>query len=189
MPECYHHRLLLPVSKLLQVRAPSGLDFERSAERVYFLALGALAWPSFLDLRRLIVLMRTCLRPQPKMLRLAVDKVRDRAHVVVRGEGGDSLAGIIDRKKGGEGVVALPGGPEHGKMTRIDIILEAMGRANYGPFMGGERKGITQGRFRPCPQTPYYNPSRGAANDLSLVRICDSRERERAGNPLLYFRN
>jgi len=82
------------------------------------------------------------------MLRLAVDKVRDRAHVVVRGGGGDSLAGIIDRKKGGEGVVALPGGPEHGKMTRIDIILEAMGRANYGPFMGGERKGITQGRFR-----------------------------------------
>ena len=123
---------------------------------VYFLALGALAWPLFLDLRRLIVLMRTCLRPQPKMLRLAVDKVRDRAHVVVRGEGGDSLAGIIDRKKGGEGVVALPGGPEHGKMTRIDIILEAMGRANYGPFMGGERKGITQGRFRPRPQIPYF---------------------------------
>jgi hypothetical protein len=26
--------------------------------------------------------------------------------------------------------------------------LEAMGRANYGAFMGGERKGITQGRFR-----------------------------------------
>jgi hypothetical protein len=149
VPECYPPRLLLPVSKLVQVCALSGLNFGLSTECVLSLR-SARSRVALISL----FLMRTCLRPEPKMLHLAVEKVRDRAHVVVRGGGGESLAGIIDRKKGGEGAVALPGGPEHGKMTRIDIVLEAMGRANFGPFMGGERKGITQGKIPPLCKDP-----------------------------------
>jgi len=73
------------------------------------------------------------------MLPLEITRVRDRAHVIT---GGIALAGVLTRAKGRKSAY-LSAGPTQGP-CRLDIVVEAMGRVNYGPFMGDERKGITE---------------------------------------------
>ncbi|BBH68430.1 beta-galactosidase [Actinoplanes sp. OR16] len=63
---------------------------------------------------------------------LTVDGLHDRAHVVVDGE----LRGILER----DGVTSIDvTGP-----ATVDLLVESMGRVNYGPRVG-ERKGIVGG--------------------------------------------
>ena len=64
--------------------------------------------------------------PEP----LEVRDVRDRAHVYVDGE----LHGIVDR--GGDGILPPVGAP-----AEVTVIVESMGRTNYGPRLG-QHKGL-----------------------------------------------
>lgn len=65
-----------------------------------------------------------------------IQEVRDRAHVFLNGK----LLGIVQRNEtGSQFDLAIP--PEG---ARIDILVENMGRVNYGPYMH-DPKGITEG--------------------------------------------
>ena len=75
-------------------------------------------------------------------LPLEVDGVHDRAQIYVNGK----LTGIINRCRPEEKPeITLEMGM--GESTRLDILVENMGRVNYGKKLRGERKGITGGVF------------------------------------------
>ncbi|MBW5448520.1 beta-galactosidase [Cohnella sp. CFH 77786] len=67
---------------------------------------------------------------------LCIQDVRDRALVFLDGE----LLGVIERSPAAQSVsfAVPPGG------ARLDILVENLGRINYGPFLK-DRKGITEG--------------------------------------------
>ena len=62
--------------------------------------------------------------------RSPVDGLADRAHLFVDGE---FQVAVLDET---HNAVEVPGG------VRVDLLVESMGRTNYGPMVG-ERKGIT----------------------------------------------
>ncbi|WP_435749003.1 glycoside hydrolase family 35 protein [Microbacterium sp. PMB16] len=66
---------------------------------------------------------------------LTVDGLHDRAVVFL----GDQRLGVLDRD--GETSVALPG---TGQDAQLTIVVESLGRINYGPYLG-EGKGIMRG--------------------------------------------
>ena len=70
--------------------------------------------------------------------KLEIDDVRDRAHVFVDG----ALRGIIERDRRGDEIWLELGA---GEAARVDILVENMGRVNYGSRITGERKGILGG--------------------------------------------
>lgn len=64
---------------------------------------------------------------------LTIEELRDRAQVLVDG----AALGFLER----DGLAELPlSTPEAG--AEVTLVVEAMGRVNYGPFVG-ERKGVT----------------------------------------------
>lgn len=68
--------------------------------------------------------------------------VADRAHVYLNGE----LLGIRMRAQNSEEPLTLPEGLKRG--DRIDVLVENMGRINFGPVMfRGDRKGILDGIY------------------------------------------
>ncbi|GIP30297.1 beta-galactosidase [Paenibacillus sp. J23TS9] len=72
-------------------------------------------------------------RPEDELF---IQDVRDRALVILNGE----LAGTLDRAEPGQQIkFAVP--PEGLELT---LLVENMGRVNYGPYMK-DRKGITEG--------------------------------------------
>lgn len=80
------------------------------------------------------ILYRTQLK-QPANGRLEITQARDYALVL----SGSKLLGTLDRRKKQSGLtVALPAG------ATLDILVENMGRINFGPRMVDDRKGITQ---------------------------------------------
>jgi len=66
---------------------------------------------------------------------LTIDGLADRAHVRVDGRD----LGVIERDKPADLAFAAGSGG-----ARLELLVESMGRANYGPLLG-ERKGITGG--------------------------------------------
>ena len=72
----------------------------------------------------------------PKSGKLVVVEPHDYALVYVNG----SSAGVLDRHKG-ETSMTLP--PAGGDVVTLDILVEAMGRVNFGPQLL-DRKGITE---------------------------------------------
>jgi len=79
--------------------------------------------------------------PGPReSLRLGFDWIHDRAVVCIDGE----KAGIIERSRPSDEIVIRP--LTFDESVRIDILVENMGRINYGPEMG-DRKGMTGIRF------------------------------------------
>jgi beta-galactosidase len=65
---------------------------------------------------------------------LALGAVKDRVHVILNGE----VLGISGRStKNGKIPVKIPAGSH-----RLDLLVENMGRINYGSFMNDERKGL-----------------------------------------------
>jgi beta-galactosidase len=67
---------------------------------------------------------------------LEIEEVHDYASVFLNG----ALCGRLDRRKGESGLelhVPDPG-------ARLEILVENCGRANYGPLLAGESKGITR---------------------------------------------
>ena len=92
--------------------------------------------PSFEELGHaygIAVYRTTVPGPRAKAVPFSVEGLRDRAHVFVDG----APAGILER--GGLDAVPLTtpaGGAE------VTLVVEAMGRVNYGPLTG-ERKGVT----------------------------------------------
>lgn len=74
--------------------------------------------------------------PRPEN-RLTLHELHDRAHIFASG----TLVGILERERP-EQTLAFSV-PPAGLM--LDILVENMGRVNYGPMMAQERKGITQG--------------------------------------------
>jgi len=70
---------------------------------------------------------------------ISLYNVHDRAAVFL-----DKVrVGTIDRREAANGTITLPQGRRGDKVT-ISILVENMGRANHGSFMGGEYKGITK---------------------------------------------
>src|SRR6185437_790519 len=65
---------------------------------------------------------------------LEIDAVRDYATVVLDG----AVCGSLDRRTGA-GELRLDAHPAG---ATLDILVENCGRINYGPLIGGERKGI-----------------------------------------------
>jgi beta-galactosidase len=87
--------------------------------------------PTFeeLDLTHGLVLYRARIPGPRSDARLRVDGLADRAHLFVDG----TQVAVLDDK---HNEASVPGG------IRIDLLVESMGRTNYGPMVG-ERKGIT----------------------------------------------
>ena len=73
-------------------------------------------------------------------LKLGYDFIHDRASVYVDGK----FAGIIERSRRTDEIVIRP--LRFGESVKIDILVENMGRVNYGPEMG-DRKGMKGIRF------------------------------------------
>lgn len=74
--------------------------------------------------------------------RLALYGVADRAHIYLNGE----LLGIRMRSQNAEEPLLLPNGLKKG--DRIDVLVENMGRVNFGAVMfRGDRKGILDGIY------------------------------------------
>lgn len=71
----------------------------------------------------------------PADSKLNIDGLRDRAVVFID----DERIGVMEHD--GEHVLAVPGGPRRGILT---ILVESLGRINYGPLTG-EYKGIMHG--------------------------------------------
>jgi beta-galactosidase len=71
--------------------------------------------------------------PRGGRLPLSVDGLRDRAHVFVDG----AFAGILERDRVTELALDVPSDG-----VEVTLVVEAMGRVNYGPLVG-ERKGVT----------------------------------------------
>ncbi|TCP22342.1 beta-galactosidase [Scopulibacillus darangshiensis] len=80
-------------------------------------------------------LYRTTIKGPREPARLAIQDVRDRALVFVN----QAYIGVIDRINGGELDIEVG---EDG--AELDILVENMGRINYGPYLK-DRKGITEG--------------------------------------------
>ena len=81
------------------------------------------------------ILYRTKLQPTTGKGKLVITEAHDWALVYVNGK----LIGKLDRRLG-ESTIALP---KIDKKSQLDILVEAMGRVNYGSTIT-DRKGITQ---------------------------------------------
>ena len=108
---------------------------------------------------------------------LVIDGLADRAHVRVDGRD----LGVVERDKPADLTFAVaPGG------ARLELLVESMGRANYGPLLG-ERKGITGGvlhdrqyvhgfttRALPLdgalPAIPWHRPTTATSPDGPVFR-------------------
>ncbi len=67
--------------------------------------------------------------------RLGIEHLRDFGLVFLKGR----RAAVLDRRRGEETAeISLPAGD-----VRLDILVENLGRINYGPFLNDNRKGIT----------------------------------------------
>ncbi|NUR92178.1 MAG: beta-galactosidase, partial [Nonomuraea sp.] len=90
--------------------------------------------PTFeeLGLEHGLVLYRTAIPGPRRPYPLSVRGLRDRAHVFVDGE----LAGVLERDV--PGAVEVPGG------VTVELLVESMGRTNFGPGVG-ESKGVVGG--------------------------------------------
>jgi beta-galactosidase len=100
-------------------------------------AVGAKRPLSFEDLNQGygFVLYRTTLHG-PAVGLLSITHVRDYALVYINGK----RVGILDRRLDQDSMnIALPAGD-----ARLDILVENLGRINYGPFLNDNRKGITE---------------------------------------------
>ncbi|AUY48448.1 beta-galactosidase family protein [Streptomyces sp. CB01881] len=76
--------------------------------------------------------------PGPRAaLPLRIDGIGDRAHVFADGV----PLGVLDRNAP-DGTLSLETGPAG---TTLDILVEALGRVNYGPLLENDRKGIGRG--------------------------------------------
>jgi beta-galactosidase len=82
------------------------------------------------------ILYRTTVRGTGEACPLVVQEVRDRALVFLDGE----YQGLVDREDPQLPIVLSLRPGEH----RLDILVENMGRINYGPYMC-DRKGIAEG--------------------------------------------
>lgn len=85
-----------------------------------------------LELSHGLVLYRTGIPGPRAEYQLAIDGLADRAQVFVEGQ----QVAVLDETNAAVDV-AVPG-----EWARIDLLVESMGRVNYGPKVG-ERKGIT----------------------------------------------
>ncbi|MFD7258172.1 beta-galactosidase family protein [Streptomyces sp. NPDC059874] len=92
--------------------------------------------PTFeqLGLTHGLVLYRTALPGPRPPLPLTLDGLADRAHLFLDGK----LAAVLDGDRPAL-EVAVPG-----ERRSVDVLVESMGRVNYGPLVGG-RKGIVKG--------------------------------------------
>lgn len=81
------------------------------------------------------VYYRTTIKGVLENLKLTIQEVRDRALVFFNGE----YLGVIDRNNNQEIILN-----SNEKESKLEILVENMGRINYGPMMRDE-KGITQG--------------------------------------------
>ncbi len=81
------------------------------------------------------VLYRAALQG-PQKGTLSIEHVRDYALVFVNGR----RVAVLDRRQNRESVdIELPEGS-----VNLDIVVENLGRINYGPFLNDNRKGITE---------------------------------------------
>lgn len=92
--------------------------------------------PAFeeLGLEHGLALYRTTVPGPREPYPLTLREVRDRAHVFVDGR----PAGVVERD-----AEVLPG-PVAGGFAVVEVLVESMGRTNYGPLLG-ERKGLLGG--------------------------------------------
>ncbi|MBQ9692674.1 MAG: beta-galactosidase, partial [Clostridia bacterium] len=88
------------------------------------------------------ILYRSTLKGPWDAWSMSLEPVHDRAHIFVNGE----LKGVYDRTVPltSESAVKIPLG--FGEKAEIDILVENMGRVNYGPKLR-DRKGIESVRF------------------------------------------
>lgn len=90
---------------------------------------------------------------------LILTQLHDRAHIFVNGK----LMGIRERTRRNDEVKICAG---HGETLKIDILVENMGRINYGPLMFNKKgficvNGFNIGRYynEAGPQLTLYVPS------------------------------
>ncbi|GAA3606715.1 beta-galactosidase [Nonomuraea rosea] len=130
--------------------------------------------PAFEDLglEHGLVLYRMSVPGPREPYRLTLPELRDRAHVFVDGE----PAGVFERSV--EPPEVLVAGP-----ATVEVLVESMGRPNYGPRLG-ERKGLIGGVLH---RLQYLNGVSARAiplDDVSKVPFTD----EPAAGPQAFFR-
>lgn len=76
---------------------------------------------------------------------LYIDELHDRAHIYVNGEYKTTY--YVNDKVTEETALKLP--LDYNENAKLDILVENMGRINYGPFMS-DRKGLKRVRFNQC---------------------------------------
>ena len=86
------------------------------------------------------ILYESWLPVYPDTGEFSINALHDRAHVYL----GEHFLGTYGRNSS---VVAIPPGVSTDQTLRLRILVENMGRINYGPQMINERKGITQGVY------------------------------------------
>ncbi|GAA1556646.1 beta-galactosidase [Actinomadura kijaniata] len=127
--------------------------------------------PTFEELGQaygLAVYRATLPGPRPE-LPLSVRGLRDRAHLLVDGE----PRAVLERDGRTGAPVAVPGGG-----AEVTLVVEAMGRINYGPLLG-ERKGVTGGVLH---ERQYVHDWRTASVPLDdIARVPWGRARRSAG--------
>ncbi|MFI7150116.1 beta-galactosidase family protein [Nonomuraea sp. NPDC050022] len=106
--------------------------------------------------------------PYPLTLR----EVRDRAHVFVDGR----LAGVVERDADPPALLAAG-------HAALEILVESMGRTNYGPLLG-ERKGILGGVLHHHQYVHGYTARPIPLEDISRLRFQPGATSE----PLSFFR-
>ncbi len=93
--------------------------------------------------------------------------LRDRAQVFVDG----GLVGVLERSGAEEGIAVVG----HGKAVQLEILVENLGRINYGPYLG-EHKGILQGVSVGQRLIHRWENQPIDVESLDVTRVLDARE-------------
>ncbi|WP_431919562.1 glycoside hydrolase family 35 protein [Nonomuraea jabiensis] len=119
-----------------------------------------------------LVLYRTTVPGPREPYPLTLRDVRDRAHVLVDGR----LAGVVERDADPPALVAAG-------HAALEILVESMGRTNYGPLLG-ERKGILGGVLHHRQYVHGYTARPIPLEDISRLSF----QPGTTGEPLSFFR-
>lgn len=125
------------------------------------------------------VLYSTVVKGPREPSRMILEDLHDRANIFVNG----GFAGIYERDRRADEVTIAQ---ETGEDTRIDILVENMGRINYGPHMGfSDRKGMTGMRLGQLRHFGWETVSLGMEN-LGLLDFGGAEDAKKVSCPAFF---
>ncbi|MGS2619910.1 glycoside hydrolase family 35 protein [Micromonospora sp. LZ34] len=150
-----------PVLAATTVHLDERLSLLDCLDRLSAGSVATAAPPTFEELGQAhgIAVYRTRI-PSPRVAHpLRVTGLRDRAQVLV----GGAVMGVLER----DHITSIPVAPP-GSGTDLTLVVEAMGRVNYGPLVG-ERKGLTGGVYHGQQRLQGWQTSPVPLADLTAL--------------------